>query len=758
MNMFAPRISLGAAALLILQNQTVTTNDSRPASTPTRPANHLAREKSPYLLQHVYNPVDWYPWGNEAFEKAKKEDKPIFLSIGYSTCHWCHVMERESFENDKIAEYLKQHFVSIKVDREERPDVDRFYMAYVQAVTGSGGWPMTVFLTPELKPFYGGTYFPPFSKYGRPGFMDLLTGVATAWKDKRATLTESAAKAVESMQAQVKIEKTESIKLDASPLDKGYEWFARSYDEKLGGFGGAPKFPRPSTLLFLLRYHYRNQGNAKSSAGAALEIATNTLRQMARGGMHDQLGGGFHRYSVDARWHVPHFEKMLYDQGQLAVAYAEGYKITKDEYFAETLRGICDYVLRDLTSPQGAFFSAEDADSVAPGSEVSINTGHPETVPISSPPAKREGAFYVFTNKEITTLLGGAAPAFSLRYGVEESGNADDPHGELTGTNVFFLEREIGEVARRLGIPREEAEKNIEFGKKKLLDERNKRPRPHLDDKILASWNGYMISGLAHAAAALHEPKYTKAAERAAAFMEANMYNKKTGELWRRHRDGDTALRGQCDDYANLISGLLDLYQVTFNTHYIEFASTLQRKQDELFYDSSQGAWYSSPAGDASILLRMIEDYDGAEPSPSAVSIRNCLRLAELTGSEEFKNRAETVLNTFAGRMLQIPAAIPQMLASLELYLSPPQHVVLAGDHQQSNLDEMIREFHSRFLPNATLIVLDTEAAQSYFSKTLPFTTNMKTPPGKATAYVCVNRACKLPVTNVADLIKSLDN
>jgi hypothetical protein len=702
----------------------------------SRPANRLSREKSPYLLQHAHNPVDWFPWGVEAFDKARRENKPIFLSIGYSTCHWCHVMERESFENEKIAEYLKQYFVSIKVDREERPDVDRLYMAYVQAVTGGGGWPMTVFLTPDLQPFHGGTYYPPAGQYGRPGFLEVLTAIAEAWRDQRDRIVASSGRAMELLKDQSKIDAPGGEFPGAQALDTALSWFARSFDRDLGGFGGAPKFPRPSCLLFLLRYA---RTHPQSSA---LDMATSTLRHMARGGIHDHLGGGFHRYSVDARWHVPHFEKMLYDQGQLAVAYAEALQNTRDPLFESTLRGLCDYVLRDLAAPGGAFYSAEDADSL----------------PASAPAGgkKREGAFYVFTKDEISSCLGPASAAFCESFGVERDGNADDPHGELTGTNVLYLAKDPSEVSSKLGIPVAQVERFITEGKAKLLALRSTRPRPHLDDKILVGWNGLMISGLARAAGVLTEKRYLQAAQRAATFLRATMVDPKTGELYRRHRDGDTALRGQCDDYANLIQGLLDLYEVDFDAAWVEFAVALQKKQDALFYHSESGTWYSSPEGDASVLLRMTEDYDGAEPAPTSVAARNGLRLAELVGDAEYRRRAERALHAFSQRLRGAPAAVPQMLVALDLYLSAPKHVVLVAPRHDPGLEAMVAALHSRFLPDVSIVHFDPTVPPAGVAANLPFTAGMTMQGGRATAYVCVNYACQLPVTTPQALLQLL--
>ncbi len=704
-------------------------SESHPAS---RPANRLAKEKSPYLLQHAHNPVDWYPWGEEAFAKARAEDKPIFLSIGYSTCHWCHVMERESFEDEAVGRYLSEHFVCIKVDREERPDIDRVYMAYVQAATGSGGWPMSVWLTPDLKPFHGGTYFAPTSQFGRPGFLPLLKRITELWRDSRADLVASAEKATGFLRQQGALAAPTEGALGEETLREGARYFAQVYDAKLGGYGNAPKFPRPSCFLFLMRHA------ARAKDADALESVEHTLREMARGGIHDHLGGGFHRYSVDAEWHVPHFEKMLYDQGQLAVAYAEAWQSTKDPLFAATLRSLCDYVLRDLTAPEGAFWSAEDADSLSADGE------------------KREGAFYVFTKEEVDAIAGDDAAAFSLRYGVEDGGNASDPHGELIGQNVLHVRRDAPEIAERLGIDAEETARRIASAEKALLAARNARPRPHLDDKILVGWNGLMISGLAAAARVLEEPRFAEAAVRAARYIEERMLNAKTMTLSRRARDGAIGLRAHADDYAYFAQGCLDLYGATLDPHWIDLAARLHTKQDALFRDEATGAYFSSAEGDPSILVRLVEDYDGAEPAPGSVAARNALRLAELTGEDALRARGEETILAFGERLRRFPAALPQMLVALDALLATPQHVVIAGDAESGDTRAMLRAVASRFLPNATLLLVDGAGRQAWLGERLPFVANMKPIGGNATAYVCVNRACRLPVNELTELEKLL--
>src|SRR5437868_7651958 len=511
------------------------------------PQNRLMHEKSPYLLQHAHNPVDWLPWGSEAFEKARRENKPIFLSIGYSTCHWCHVMAHESFEDTDTAEIMNREFVNIKVDREERPDVDRVYMTFVQATTGGGGWPMSVWLTPQLEPFVGGTYFPPEDRFGHPAFKRVLQRITEAWKNDRAKISSQGANIVDALREAAK-DQTSAGKIDAVILESAYQQFARTFDAHDGGFGGAPKFPRPVTLNFLTRFHARNPDS--DSGQHALEMVLLTLRKMAAGGIHDHIGGGFHRYSVDAYWHVPHFEKMLYDQAQLASAYLDAFQIAGEVEFASTARDILDYVQRDMTSPEGGFYSAEDADS-----PVAAGIGDP------SHRKNAEGAFYVWTKQEIDDALGEDAPIFAFHYGLEENGNAPagaDPHGEFVGKNILIERHSLAETARSrsTGVSPvdDEDEESIRGllgqSRQKLFSIRNKRPRPHLDDKIIAAWNGLMISAFARAAQLLNDVYYLEAATRAANFIRANLYDESRKILFGSYREGRGEVEGFADVYA----------------------------------------------------------------------------------------------------------------------------------------------------------------------------------------------------------------
>jgi uncharacterized protein len=661
--------------------------------------NRLAKEKSPYLRQHAHNPVDWYPWGQEAFSKAKEEGKPIFLSVGYSTCHWCHVMERESFESSDVADLMNKWFVNVKVDREERPDVDRVYMTFVQATTGGGGWPMSVFLTPELEPFFGGTYFPPDDRYGRPGFPKLLEMLHQAWVERREDVSRSGANVI----AQLRRMTSDAPKpelLGPEILSLGARAFASMYDEQLGGFGKAPKFPRPVTFNFLFRHF------ARSGEPGAAEMTLNTLVQMARGGMYDHLGGGFHRYSVDRAWHVPHFEKMLYDQAQLVKSHLEAWQLTEGDFFSTVARETCDYVLRDLTDPAtGTFYSAEDADSEG-----------------------KEGAFYVWKKDEIDALLGADAEVFCKHYAVTAEGNADDPHGELTGFNVLH----------RVGDPTGDDEV-LARCRKKLFDVRAKRPRPHRDEKVLAAWNGMMIGALARAGHVLAEPRYLEAARRAVAFVRDRLIV--DGTLMRRYCDGEIAIPGYLEDYASMIEGLLDLHEVGHDAADLRLAGSLAEKMIELFHDPEGGGFFSTSGKDPSVLLRMKEDYDGAEPAGNSVAATALFRLAEYLDRPEWRRIAEGTLRAFSHRLKEGPHALPQMLCAFGWSLEPPPEIVLAGDPAAFD-----RELARLFVPDKVVRALGPEPPE------LAHLRDMRPQDGKPTAYVCRDRACELPTPDPAKL------
>jgi len=595
--------------------------------------NRLIHEKSPYLLQHAHNPVDWYAWGEEAFAKARTEGKPIFLSIGYSTCHWCHVMERESFENEKTAEILNRHFVPIKLDREERPDVDRVYMTFVQATTGGGGWPLSVWLTPELKPFYGGTYFPPDDRYGRASFPRVLMRLAEAWRDERPRLEQAAAGIVAELERHTSVEQGSGGVREQAP-QRCFEAFRHLYDARHGGFGTAPKFPRPAVLHFLLRYHNAT-GNAE-----AREMALATLDAMARGGIRDQLGGGFHRYSVDERWRVPHFEKMLYDQAQLLDAYVEAFQISGEQRFAEVAREVANYVVQELVEVGGGFHSAEDADSEG-----------------------REGAFYVWSEDELRAVLGQERAAwFASRFGCEE--------GVLYQTGSIDWQDKAFVECRRL-----------------LLEARGRRARPHRDDKVLASWNGLMISALARAGGVLGERRYTVAAVRAFEFIELKLGSAASGSLKRSWRDGEARIEAMLDDYAAIALAALDLYEFTGDDTFRAQGVAAVRQMVKRFADQEHGGFYSAPREHTDLVLRMKEDYDGAEPSGSTLAIEALLRAGE-------REAAVGALAAFASRLNTQPEMLPRMMSAYLMSMGSESVLTLRGAAA-----ELAAEFHRHFQP-----------------------------------------------------------
>jgi len=699
--------------------------------------NRLALEKSPYLLQHAHNPVDWYPWGEEAFARARAEDKPIFLSIGYSTCHWCHVMAHESFENLETAKIMNANYVCIKVDREERPDVDKVYMTFVQATTGGGGWPMSVWLTPDLKPFLGGTYFPPTDRYGRPGFPTALTRIAEAWTSDQAKVIAQGNEMVAALR-----EYTQSSPesggpvLDRKTLRAGYDQIARGYDDQLGGFNGAPKFPRPVNMNFLLRFH------ALEGENHAVDMSLFTLRKMAEGGMHDHLGGGFHRYSVDKFWHIPHFEKMLYDQAQLTCAYLDAFQITRDPFYEGVARDILDYVRRDMTDAEGGFYSAEDADSL-------FEHGKQE---------HGEGAFYVWAKEEIDSALDGdSAEIFDRYYGVETGGNApegSDPQGEFTGKNTLIQRMTPSEAAKFFKKSEGDVVASLSTSRKKLFDIREKRPRPHLDDKIITAWNGLMISAFARAAQVLGDPAYLNAARRSAAFVQSHLM--KDGTLIRSYRQGASDVAGFADDYAFLIQGLLDLYEASAQHAWLAWAVDLQQRQDALFADNEHGGYFSTTEADPHILIRMKEDYDGAEPSPNSVSALNLLRLAEMTGDDAKRGRAEKCIAAFSKQLQKMAVAMPQMLVALIFDLEQPRQIVIAGQPNTADTHALLREVHAHFIPGKILLLADGAEGQKFLAAKNEFLNTVAPVSGKATAYVCENFTCQLPVTDAAALRKLL--
>jgi len=707
--------------------------------------NRLARERSPYLLQHQHNPVDWYAWGDEAFAKARAEGKPIFLSIGYSTCHWCHVMERESFESGAIARVLNDGFVSIKVDREERPDVDRVYMAFVQATTGSGGWPMSVFLTPDLEPFFGGTYFPPDSRWGRPGFIDVLHEVQRVWRTERPRVIEAAAALTARLKdatSPVSAPEGSQVVAPAASLDEAIQSWMASFDSRHGGFGGAPKFPRPSELFFLLREHART-GNRR-----ALEMTSATLRAMALGGIHDHLGGGFHRYSVDAEWRVPHFEKMLYDQSQLVLAYLEGAQAASEPFFAEVAAETLAYVQNQMTHSSGAFYSAEDADSIPP--ELAHDAESPHA------PEKREGAFYTWTEAEIASVTGGDAQIVTRRFGIERDGNAlEDPHGELAGQNVLYVAESIDDIAERLSLTPDAVTEALARARQALFVTRAKRPRPHLDDKVLSAWNGLMIAAFARAARVLPaDPRargWREAAGRSAAAVRSLLWDDARQVLLRRYRDGDAAIDGYCEDYASMVFGLLELFQTTGRAEWLEWALVLRDRQNALFADEDAGGWFSTSGDDPALLLRMKEDYDGAEPSAGSIAAMNELVIAHLTGARGAFDRAEKALARFGPNLGRVARVVPWLASVLSARHAPFTQIVIAGPAGRPDTTALHAAVSTRYLPFAVVIGVEPDT-QRQLARALPWLASMTMKDGAATAYVCRDFTCQAPVTSVEEL------
>ena len=676
-------------------------------SSPPAHTNRLAREKSPYLLQHQHNPVDWFAWNEHAFAKARQENKPIFLSIGYSTCHWCHVMERESFENDEVARFLNQHFVSIKVDREERPDVDKIYMTFVQAMTGSGGWPLNVFLAPDLKPFYGGTYWPPESKYGRPSFLQVLQQIVAAWQNKREQLLSSSADLHQKLQQLTAREGTNLLLLNTNVARQAGAALKEGYDSLHGGFGGAPKFPSPSHPSFLLAYGIKNRDQD------AIKMVLHTCERMAAGGIYDQIGGGFARYSVDAQWLVPHFEKMLYDNAQLLGLYLDCYLVSGEQRYAEVARDVIRYVLRDMTHAEGGFYSAEDADSEG-----------------------KEGKFYCWTRAEMAKILTPEEFNVAVKYfGVTEEGNFVD-HSDpnpLPHQNVLSIANaSLSQADRTLW----------QSAKDKMFKERSKRVRPHLDDKVLASWNGLMLGALARAGAIFNDEAYRVAAERNLAFLQARLWDSGSKTLYHRWRDGERDSVQLLEGYAFLLGGMLELYQATLNERHLEFALALAESMIARFHDPEKGGFWQSAAGASDLILRVKEDYDGAEPSGNSVAILALLKLAAITERTDFKTAAEKSLRLFSERLQQMPQAVPYLLLALNFWLEEPRRVVLAGDARSASARALLAAAHSVYQPNK--VILGATGPVESFAKTLPARD------GRPTVYLCTGTECKAPTHDAA--------
>ncbi|BBL79873.1 thioredoxin domain-containing protein [Rubrobacter xylanophilus] len=679
-------------------------------------ANRLANETSPYLLQHKDNPVDWYPWGEEAFQRARREDKPILLSVGYSSCHWCHVMERESFEDEETARIMNEHFVNVKVDREERPDIDSIYMSALQAMTRSGGWPMTVFLTPEGVPFYAGTYFPPEPRGGMPSFRQVLLTLADAYRNRREEVLRSAESVRRFLEASTDAGMSRGA-LREELLDGAAAALLGELDRRFGGFGEAPKFPQPMSLEVLLRHH-RRTGDAEALSGVEL-----TLRAMARGGIYDQLGGGFHRYAVDWRWLVPHFEKMLYDNALLSRLYLEAYQVTGNGFYRRIAEETLDYVTREMRSPEGGFYSAEDADSEG-----------------------EEGKFYVWTPRELREVLGEEDASLAAAYwGVTERGNFE-------GRNILHVPREPEEVAREFGLPVEELGRRIHSVRRRLLEARARRVRPGRDEKVLAAWNGLMLRSFAFAARVLRREDYLDVARGNAAFLLEKLLTGE-GRLLRSYRDGRARVGGYLEDYAMVADGLLALYEATFEARWLHAAVSLTEAMNELFWDGEREAFFDVPADHEELVTRPRDVYDNATPSGTSVAVDVLLRLGLLLGREDYRRRAEAALEGLSGLVERAPAAFGRLLGALDFHLGRPREVVIVGRPGAPDTRALVDALYSVYLPNR---VIAGGAGDGEEAALIPLLEGRTMLDGRATAYVCEGYVCKSPTTEPAELVRQL--
>ncbi|MDO8786296.1 MAG: thioredoxin domain-containing protein [Syntrophales bacterium] len=678
--------------------------------------NRLVKEKSPYLLQHAANPVDWYPWGDEAFQRAKTEDKPIFLSIGYATCHWCHVMAHESFEDGEVARLLKESYISVKVDREERPDIDNVYMLVCQALTGQGGWPLSIFLTPEGKPFFAGTYFPKRKRMGMSGFVELLTQIASLWQNDRARILRSGEEVAQAIQPRVG-PMSEEHTLGWHTLQKGYEGLARSFDPKWGGFGNAPKFPLPHQLTFLLRWHRRG-GDTH-----ALAMVEKTLDSMRRGGIFDQIAFGFHRYSMDEKWLVPHFEKMLYDQALLAMAYTEAYQATGNKSHAAVVHEILSYVLREMTAPEGGFYSAEDADSEG-----------------------KEGLFYLWKPDEIKECLGNElGELFCDFYDISERGNFEN------GYSIPRVPLELKNFAVHKGMDPEELDAGLRSARERIFDLRKMRVHPLKDDKVLTSWNGLMIAALAKAFCATGEPAYSGAACQAADFIIRNM-KKANGRLYHRYREGEAAHHAFLDDYAFLVWGYIELYEATFEIRYLEEALAMNAVMLNLFWDESAGGLFFTGPDNEALIVRTKDIQDGALPSGNSVALMNLLRLGRMTGNIELEEKADQLAQAFGGEIAAFPVAYTQFLSALDFMFGPSQEIIIAGNAAQESTWAMIEAVHRMFLPNKVLVFRPEGDEGDRLSAISPFLATLRPLENRPTVYLCEKNACKTPIFDIEEL------
>jgi uncharacterized protein YyaL (SSP411 family) len=678
--------------------------------------NRLAGETSPYLLQHAHNPVDWYPWGEEALARAHREDRPILLSIGYSACHWCHVMERESFENPDIARLMNDHFVNIKVDREERPDLDSIYMAAVQGMTGHGGWPMTVFLTPDGAPFYGGTYFPPSDRGQMPGFPRVLLSVAEAYREKRADIEQNAAQVREFLERQTAL-RSASGELSAASLDAAFGTLLAQFDQREGGFGGAPKFPQPMSLDVLLRQHLRT-GDPR-----ARQMVELSLDKMARGGLYDQLGGGFHRYAVDAVWLIPHFEKMLYDNAQLAALYLHAYQLSGNRLYRRVTEETLDYVLREMTAPEGGFYSTQDADSEG-----------------------EEGKFFAWTAEEIAEAVGQPdARVILAHFGVQ-------PGGNFEGRSVLYLPSSAEVVAQRLGLSVAEVEAAVERGRRRLFEQRESRVKPARDEKILTAWNGLMLKAFAEAGAVLAREDYLQAARQNADFVLTRLLV--DGRLRRTFKDGRARLNAYLEDYAFYADGLLALYQATAEPRWYRAARDLAASLLEHFWDPDRGQFFDTSADHEQLVSRPRDVFDNATPAGNSVAVEVLLRLAALSGEQRYEQIAEQVLRSLAEPMTRMPGGFGRLLGALDSYLAPPREVAIVGPPAAAETAALLGVFYEQYRPNTVLA--RSTGPEDPLAAELPVLEGRDPRDGRATAYVCERYACQAPTVDPAELRRQL--
>lgn len=691
----------------------------------TKP-NKLINEKSPYLLQHAYNPVDWYPWGEEAFQKAEKEDKPIFLSIGYSTCHWCHVMEHESFEDTEVARLMNDAFVSIKVDREERPDIDKIYMQVAQMMTGRGGWPLTIIMTQDKEPFFAGTYIPKGDRFGQAGMLTMIPQITDVWKSDRSRVDKITNQIKQSLTVP---ETLEQAKLGRKSIEQMVSVQANRFDEMNGGFGRSPKFPTPHNLMLLLR-HWKKTGDKFS-----LLMVEKTLQKMRDGGIFDHVGYGFHRYATDAHWLLPHFEKMLYDQAMLAMVYAEAYQATRDNQYANVVKEILTYVMRDMRSPEGAFYSAEDADSEG-----------------------EEGKFYVWSEEEIrSTLTDKEAEAFVKVLNIQKDGNFyDEATREKVGTNIPHVTLSLNDAARALKTDEETLLELLESAREKLFSAREKRVRPLRDDKVLTDWNGLMIAALAKAARVLDDSEYARSAELAVQFILKTM-RRDDGILMHRFREGEVSVPAFLDDYAFLVWGLLELYETTFDVQYLKTARNLNQDMLDHFWDDMDGALFFAGDYSEKLLVRQKEAYDGAIPSGNSIAMLNLIRLARLLGEGEYEQKASDIAKAFSMQVERSPSGFGMMLSALNFALGPSYEVIIAGNPEAVDTRNMLKTLRERFIPNKIVLLRGGKEQSQQITQLAPYTKYYDSLKGKATVHVCINQNCKLPTTETSQMLKLLD-